>query len=252
MFRLKSALLLSSLISLSFAPLDFAQPDENELAFEVNKIFPALSISRQEAVSAQRLSDVNRQFKPSWVKEYYSVEITTIHKGESRIAASKNDVLTAEQKDHLLTADAAEPISVSIDYLPENNLQKNMAKTMHFDFSVNPDNDALFLAGKTALYKYLKQEAIDKITMSHTLSKDLAAITFTINENGSVIDAHIFETSKQTAIDQILLEAICNMPNWSPAMYANGLKVKQAFALTVGNQESCVVNLLQTRKLPRN
>ena len=39
------------------------------------------------------------------------------------------------------------------------------------------------------------------------------------------------------------------MPSWKPAAYANGMKVKQDFVLTVGDMTSCVVNLLNIRQL---
>jgi len=63
-----------------------------------------------------------------------------------------------------------------------------------------------------------------------------------------VINAHIVESSKDEKIDEIFLQTIQNMPLWKPAEFANGTTVSQDFVLTVGNMESCVVNLLNIRQ----
>jgi len=38
------------------------------------------------------------------------------------------------------------------------------------------------------------------------------------------------------------------MANWQPAEYANGLKVRQEFVLTIGDHRSCTINLLNIRE----
>ena len=72
----------------------------------------------------------------------------------------------------------------------------------------------------------------------------MAAVKFTINEKGEIVNPHIFESTKNEKVDKILLETIKKMPKWKPAKHANGLKTKQDFMFTVGNMESCVVNTL--------
>ena len=92
---------------------------------------------------------------------------------------------------------------------------------------------------------------MDKIPDGSFIGYDLAAVKFTINEEGKITDAHIFgseyQTSKNEKIDELLLETICNMSTWKPAEYANGTKVKQEFVLTVGNLENCMINLFNIR-----
>jgi TonB family protein len=78
---------------------------------------------------------------------------------------------------------------------------------------------------------------------------NFVAIKFTIDEAGQIINAHIFQPSKDEDVDNLLLETICNMPNWKPAEYSNGKKVKQEFVLTVGNMENCMINLLNIRNI---
>jgi TonB family protein len=98
------------------------------------------------------------------------------------------------------------------------------------------------------LKEYLKENIVDLIQEDSFRKYELAAVKFTINEEGKVIDAHVFESVYQTyeneELNEFLLEAIRHMPRWTPAAYANGTKVKQEFVFTVGDMESCVINLL--------
>lgn len=78
---------------------------------------------------------------------------------------------------------------------------------------------------------------------------DLTAIQFTITEQGHIKGVQVALPSKDPKIDDMLVTAISKMPNWKPAEFSNGLKVKQNFVLTVGNTENCMVNLLNIRPI---
>ncbi len=216
----------------------------NELRFEVNRVNPSLSVTRDQLNEASTLMDLNKHYKPSWVREYHSVEVLTSHKGRIMSALNKSEVLSQEQKDNMYKADEGSEIFVDVHYIPENTLKQNESKRLDFSFTVDPENDALYSGGKQTLMQYLKESAIEKVSGTNFDKSILAAVKFTVNEDGRVEDAHLFETSKDEKIDKLLLEAICNMPNWVPAAYNSGLKVKQEFVLTVGNLESCLIPLL--------
>lgn len=145
-------------------------------------------------------------------------------------------------------ADAGTNIAVKVRYIPENTLKHNDIKELDFSFTVDPENEAQYVGGQEQLQQYLKLTAIDKIPLTRFEKSTLAAVKFTLDEEGNVIDAHVFQSSKDAETDALLLAAIRNMPSWKPAEYANGLKVKQDFVLTVGNMESCVMNLLEIRQ----
>ncbi len=221
-----------------------------ELQYDVNRVLYPISLSKEKISEAKTLKDLNRLFKPSWVKEYFSVEISTSQNGVTKKAVSKNDMLTKEQKDLLKTADEEKDIFVNVSYLPDNTLKHNDPKTYDFTLKVDPKKDAQFSDGQQALKKYLKESTVDKIPANIITGYGLAAVKFTVNEEGQIEDIHVFESSKDEKVDALLVEAVCNMPIWEPAEYANGVKVKQEFALAVGNMESCVVNLLNIRRLP--
>lgn len=237
------------LLLLAFSHPGFAQESaSNEPHYEVNKIFPPFSISKEKLEEAQTLSDLNARYPGSWVKAYVSVEIRTTFRGKPRKAIGENDRLNQEQKDLLHTADPGAGISVLVRYIPDNTLQVNDVKEIDFTLAVNPETDASFPGDPQQLRQYLRKEAIDKIPDATFQNYDLTAVKFTVDEEGHISNPHVFWPSKYKDIDELLLNAICNMPNWQPAAYANGLKIKQEFVLTVGNMENCAVNLLNIRR----
>ncbi len=246
--------LLNKLIVLLFIVLAFphhgASQDSltNELSYEVNRINPYILITKEELKEARTLTDLNPYYKSSWIKEYISVEISTTYKGKIRIAVNKNETLSQEQKEIMNKADEGTDISVKVRYMPDNTFKHNDIKEIKFTFTVNPESDAEYSGGQQQLRRYIKNNAIDKIPEGSFRGYDLAAVKFTINEEGQIIDAYVFESSKDEKIDALLLETISKMPIWKPAEYANGFKVKQEFVLTVGNMENCVINLLNIRR----
>ena len=190
---------------------------------------------------------MNQYYKSSWVRTYESVEITTINQGTINKAWNQNDRLTQEQKEIMATADVSTDIAIKVKYLPENSLVNNDIKEMNFTFTVDPELEAKYVGGLQQLNQYLEEKGLDKIYNINQYN--LAAVKFVIDEEGQVTDAHIVESSKDEKTDHLLLETICNMPDWSPATYTNGTKVKQEFVLTVGDHTSCVINVLNIRKL---
>lgn len=242
--------LIATIILTFIFPKFVAAQDINksDLRFEVNRVYPYISITMEELKVARTLGDLNRHYKPSWVREYLSVEITTIQKGSIQSALSKSETLSQQQKALMKTADPGTEVSVNIQYIPENTLKQNDPKEIYFEFIVDPDAEATYYGGQDALNQYLKEKAINDIPNGSFVDYDLTAVKFTVNEDGEILNPHIFQTSKNKEIDSLLLETIRNMPCWKPATYANGKKVKQEFVLTVGSMENCVINLLNIRR----
>lgn len=237
--------LMSILLALVFPALMAAQ---NSLHFEVNRVFPYLSVSQTQLTEAKSIAAFNRHFKTSWIQEYKSVEITTTHQGQLQTSIGPSDVLTQAQKDQLNRADAGTEISVVVRYMPKNTLQHNDIQVFDFNFSVNPDREASFVGGSAALTQYLQEAAIRHIPSTQFQGFDLAAVKFTVSETGEILAPSIFQTTQSEEIDQAIMDAILKMPTWKPATYANGTTVPQEFALTIGNMENCMVNLLNIRK----
>jgi len=140
------------------------------------------------------------------------------------------------------------PISVLIDYVPKNDLTQKEPKDFNFELIIEPEQDARFTGGDAILKQYIQSKLLSKIPLDKLDQQITGAVTFKISEEGEVIEPHLYWTTEDKALDALLMQSIQNMPCWIPAEYANGVKVPQAFALTIGNTESCVNNLLYIQR----
>lgn len=242
-------LVLILLLSIGYLQLGLSQTSlPFELKYEISRVYPSLTVTKDKVLEAQSLIDLNKYYKSSWVKKYLSVEISASHQENIKKAISKNDLLSQEQKDLLSRADVNTDIAVKVKYIPENTLKNNGEKEMNFTFKIDPEEEATYIGGQKQLNQYLQENAIEKIPATSFSQYQLTALKFTVDEEGQIVDAYVFESSKDKNVDTLLLETLCNMPNWSPATYANGYKVKQEFVLTAGDHTSCVINLLSIRQ----
>lgn len=229
-------------------PSTSQQTHADEFSYGVYKVYPPFSITRVELNEAQTLVDLNKHYKSSWIKEFESVEISATVGRVSRIVKSKNDILTPEQKEILTGVDPGSDISIVVRYIPDNNLKHNDIKIYDCTIPVEPDHDAEFPGGIIELNKFLETNIINHLPKGSFTGYDLSTVKFTINEKGQIIDAHIFWPWEHSEVEELMLAAVCNMPVWKPAEYHDGTKLKQQFALTVGNMKSCVVNMLNIKK----
>ncbi len=243
---------ITTLIHFSFVFLGyFSLSSQSNLAvteLEVNKVYEPLSLSKEAVQSAKELKDLNKIFKPSDVKQYISLEITTLEGGQIVQNKSKDGILSIDQKRQLINADDGSKIYVDLLYMPDNNLTHNDPKRFDFSFIVHPDYSANFPGGENALREYFDESVLSQLSDSTFTGYDLAAITFSIDEEGGISDPKIFWSSNQEKVDQLLLQAVCDMPKWSPARYANNTKTKESHALTVGNHQNCALNMLNLRR----
>jgi hypothetical protein len=246
---MKKSFLSTFIILLAIPVLSIAQEQAaGELYFEVSRVYDYISVTKEKLKEAQTISDLNRHYKSTWVKEFLSVEVSATVNAASVSAWGKSDQLNADQKALMVKADAGTTITVIMKYIPDNTLKHNDPKMYDFSFTVEPEQDASYYGGMPALKQYLKETAIDKIPSGTFEGYDLVSVKFTINEAGEVQNAKVFWPFKNEKVDELLLEAIQNMPCWKPATYANGLNIEQEFALAVGNMENCSVHLLNFPK----
>ncbi len=242
----KNQILLLVLLSIGCAFNTFAQ---NDLNFEINKVLPFLSIQENELDKINTLTDLDKRYPSSWVREYISVEISAYKNGTQTKASGISDVLNQEQKELIRLADRSSDIAVIVKYLPENSLKNNTVEQYDFKVTIMPDKNAVYAEGAAQLIQYLQKNSIANIEAGSFTGYDLTAIKFTITEQGHITDIQVAMPSKDAKIDEMLVTAISKMPNWKPAEFSNGLKVKQDFILTIGNMENCMVNLLNIRPI---
>lgn len=217
--------------------------------FDVNKVLAYISVDEDKVNDLKTLKDIDHRYKESWIKEYYSVEISTQIKGVRKLTKSKDDQLTKEQISHIKRADLGSEIMVKVDYLPNNTLKQNEPKELNFSFTIDPAKDAQFSCEKDKLSKYIKSQIEHKIDKNLLDEYQLAAIKFTVDTFGLIQNVHVFESTKDDKIDKLLLQFISDMPKWEPASYQNGKKVEQDFFFTLGDMRSCVVNTLNIKRL---
>ena len=238
-------------IVLFFLPIEAFLQDSLgfDLRYEINKVYPSLSINRKSLNDVQTIIDINPHYQPAWIKTYSSVEVKAVINGKSIIATSNNDTFTEEQLDIMRESDYGSDIAIKILYMPENNLTHNDLQEFSFTYDIDPENNAQFKGGKDLMNQYLKSSTLDLIAPSKFKEHNLTAVKFTIDEDGHIIDPEVIQSSNYPEVDKILLEAICNMPNWKPAEYGDGTMVKEDYVMSIGDHKSCTLNLLNVRRL---
>ena len=250
--------ILNSLIAILFLNFTFVNQSvsqeytDNPMSYDVYRVYPAISFSKDEFSKAKSIIDINDRFKPEWVKKYVSVKITAMKNGKSVNAFGKTEELTQDQIQLINSADLNTEIAVSVKYFPDNNLSHNDVQEERFNFYLDPEVDAIYSGTKDEMLQNIKKNAIDKIPSDAFGQYQLSAVTFTVNEKGQIVDVNVLLPTESETIDKLLFDAVCNMGQWTPAEYADGTKVKQEYVLTVGNIESRNTNLINISTGNRN
>lgn len=195
---------------------------------------PYSLITLDSLQDAKTLRDLYSHYRPSQVARYITVEISSACQGKISKSVSTDDALSPAQLDILKRADKGCIIDVVVDYIPNNTLKDNPPRKMSFSLTMVPIIESKYPGGSEQLKAYLKEQMIDQIPASIAAEIPLAIVRFTINREGKLTDAHLFKTSGVETIDTLVLEAICNMPTWSPAKNASGKIIAQDFEFRMG------------------
>jgi hypothetical protein len=114
---------------LAFPNLSSGQSNLNdELKFEVNRIYPPISISKTDLNEAATLVDLDKNYKSSWIRKYISVEVQTTSKGKVIKSIVENAILKKQQKKLINFADDGSEINVKLKNINEKNFNKNNIK----------------------------------------------------------------------------------------------------------------------------
>lgn len=195
---------------------------------------PYSLITLDSLQSAKTLPDLYAHYRPSQVARYISVEISSACQGQISKAVSTDDALSPAQMGILKRAQKGCIIDVVVDYIPNNTLKDNPPRKMSFSLTMVPIIESKYPGGSQQLKAYLQEQIMDQIPTATAAEIPLATARFTINREGQVSDAHIFKTSGTKTVDTLVLEAICNMPKWSPAKNATGKIISQDFEFRMG------------------
>lgn len=192
------------------------------------------SIKIEKLKSAKSLSDIMVSYPVLWITTYISVELSATCDGKIIKSASKNEILTEEQRGILAKADLGSDIIIDMTYTYKNGVTyNNETSKMHYLATVVPDVEAEYESGSDQLIKYLKENIVDLITVEKSKQVTKALVKFTITEEGEIEEVKVAKTSGDSAIDKLILETINKMPKWKPASSTNGVKLKQGFEFTL-------------------
>ncbi len=221
---------------------------DNDFKYEVVQLYKPLSMAKTSLSEAEQVGDLHRQYKNEWVQDYLSVDIRASIDGVLTTATSPDQTLNKEQKQLMLSSEAGSEIEVVVNYIPKNTLRNKEPKKFDFSFMVNPEQDALYPGGQEKLLQDIKSDLIDTASWESLRQYQLAVVSFVIDTDGHIINPKIFWSSDDKETDAKMIDFVCNMPTWTPAQYATGQKAAQEFALTIGDNNSCVVPMLNTEE----
>ncbi len=195
------------------------------------------AVKKEILVDAKLIRDIIPGYATNWISEYISVELIVNNKGKLQKAEGKDEKLNINQKYLLNSADLFSHIVINVKYRNQNPATGKVdIREMHVSMTIVPEFEAEFDGGAEKMKKYLMENAIDKIddlTVEYMLN---GIVTFTIDEEGSIINSKLTKSTGDPKTDSLLLAVINKMPKWKPARDSNGVRVKQEFEFRVGNE----------------
>ncbi len=166
--------------------------------------------------------------------EYVTVGIAVKSKGKVVNAQSSGNKLSAEQKQLILSADLGSDIGINIQFRHKDPYKKNLATgdlvTGWTTITVVPHSEAEYPGGYTGAATYLSKNLIKKMPEK----EPQVTVTFTITEEGKIVDAKLTNMRPDPKAEKLLQETIAKMPAWKPAKNSKGEKVKQEFNFHFG------------------
>jgi hypothetical protein len=171
--------------------------------------------------------------------DYVTIEISTISHGKTLTYGNTNDALTIEQKNSLNSADFGTDIRIKIRFKYKNWAMDNSntgraIKEAQYAVTVIPETEAAYPGGFKQLTSYLTKNIMDKASERTSEKIQQAIVRFSVNEDGQPVDVRLFKTSTDLKTDQLIMDAINNMPRWKPAKNAEGVIVKEEISIPFG------------------
>jgi TonB family protein len=205
-----------------------------ELEFEVHGKY-VRSVKKGNLNTALFLKDIIEGYPSSWISEYISVEVSGLIDNKPVKAVGEDDTLTAKQLDLLHRVEVGTDVTVTVLYKYRNAVTgKPEENKLNTTLTVIPDVEAVYEGGFRGVINYIKAKAGNKISDKLPKKLQAAVVRFTVSEEGKISDVYVYKSSGDYRTDKLLLEAVSSMPEWKPAEYLNGKKVKQEFQLSFG------------------
>lgn len=219
--------------------LNKKEEEQKKSSYRINRVL-SRPIKKEQLNKVNMLSDMIPYYPNNWITSYNSVEISATCNGKDVSANSTNINLTAEQKSIINSVDMGTNIVINVNYLYRNTSNVIEKNTMHVLVTSIPNAEAEYTGGQQQMINYLNENAINKFDELSSNQTQKIKVRFNVSEEGKVTDLKISNTSGNSKINDLLLEAFNKMPKWKPAENSNGIKVKQTFEFTINNEiEGC-------------
>lgn len=193
------------------------------------------AITQSEAKNAVAITDINPDFPSSWISEYVSVELTANCNGKATKANGSSIMFSTEQIALLRKTDIGSNISFNISYYADTDEIKNRElKRIAFDYGVAPESIASYEGGNDKLDRYLVNKGLNEISATLDTQQKSYQVNFTVDKNGTVINAYMNDSTGLLDVDEALIKAVRDMGKWQPALNSNGGSIAQDFVLNIG------------------
>lgn len=215
-----------------------APPVDQELVYLVRGRYDR-STTQERLKKAESIHDIISDYPGTMITDYTSVEVFVTSEGRKMNAVSPTHILTQEQKDLFASADLATDVEIDVKYKNINaatNAVDN--RQMKVSMTVVPEIEAEYSGGYDKMIAWLIENSSDDISAINRELLQQTSVLFTINEDGTLGNVKLSNTTGDTEIDKSLVELIRNMPKWKPAENPKGFFVEQEFEFTVG-QDGC-------------
>ncbi len=187
-----------------------------------------LSITHEKLKNARLIRDLIPDYPVNWIFEYDAVELVVIANNVETKTASKNEVLTEEQRMLFNMANKSDAIYCNVKYKVKNSVSDELvSREMNVSIAVVPDTPAEYIGGYAELKDYLKAGSAAKIVGKPMETLTFTRLDFVINTEGSIEQIRVRDSSGDTEVDKVLVKLLSEMPTWKPAKNVEGDLVDQ-------------------------
>jgi hypothetical protein len=199
------------------------------------------SIKKEKLAEAKLTSDIIPGYPASWIAGYVSVKVGATNNGEYAEATGTHETLTKEQQALLAGADPGTDVAVTIKYTSRNSVTDRLeTSTMYYHTSAVPEVEAQYPGGTEQMTQYLQETVINHLREVDPQGKiPQLRVVFMVNEAGEISQARLVNKVTDPKVEQLLLNAVHNMPKWKPAETSAGIKVPQEMEFSVGGKAGC-------------
>ncbi len=233
-------LLISFLVFSGFSLKDKSETNDSPFRMEMRLDGNTQrQISEATLKSANTLTDLYERYPTDWVEKYISVEISVTCDGELLTATGSSHTLNEDQKEIIRLAENGSQLKMDIKYIPDNTLKIKEEKQVDYTFTITPEVYAAYVGGEEKMLDYLERNTSNKILEAKAEVAEWTTVKYTIGIRGEIKNVELLNSSGDTKVDQIITQAIKNMPPWNPAKDSAGVVVEQSFRFYIGNLNLC-------------